>query len=163
MPSTGRPSTRMSPLSGASKPPIIRSVVVLPQPLGPRSVTNSPLRTSRLIPFTASTSPKRLVTCRSCTSTALVTPMARSSAVSSGVLHFVPDLVPARLVLRDFLEDEAAHVLGVDAEVGHHGRIHLADGHLGGGGVARLLRHHVGVSDAEGVVGVLLDEGPALR
>ena len=35
------PSNRMRPLSGSSKPPIRRSVVVLPQPDGPKSVRNS--------------------------------------------------------------------------------------------------------------------------
>src|SRR5436853_7548046 len=33
---------------GCSKPAIMRSVVVLPQPLGPRNETNSPRSTSRL-------------------------------------------------------------------------------------------------------------------
>jgi hypothetical protein len=37
-----RPSTRIVPSSGASNPATIRSTVVLPQPEGPRSETNSP-------------------------------------------------------------------------------------------------------------------------
>ena len=36
------PSTVIVPAVGRSKPPIIRSVVVLPQPDGPRNETNSP-------------------------------------------------------------------------------------------------------------------------
>ncbi len=36
------PSTVMVPAVGCSKPAIIRSVVVLPQPDGPRNDTNSP-------------------------------------------------------------------------------------------------------------------------
>ena len=43
------PSKITSPLSGETKPPIILRVVVLPQPLGPRIVTNSFSRMSRLI------------------------------------------------------------------------------------------------------------------
>ena len=35
------PSKITSPLVGVVKPPIMRSVVVLPQPLGPKSVRNS--------------------------------------------------------------------------------------------------------------------------
>ena len=35
------PSKMTFPLSGCSKPPMIRSVVVFPQPEGPRSVRNS--------------------------------------------------------------------------------------------------------------------------
>ena len=43
------PFRRMSPSVGLSKPAIIRSVVVFPQPEGPRKVTNSPLLTSRSV------------------------------------------------------------------------------------------------------------------
>ena len=38
---TGLPSIRMSPLSISSRPAMARSVVVLPQPDGPSSTTNS--------------------------------------------------------------------------------------------------------------------------
>jgi hypothetical protein len=47
----------MAPLVGSSKPAIIISVVVLPEPLGPSSVRNSPFAMSRLIPSTALTRP----------------------------------------------------------------------------------------------------------
>src|SRR5690606_36685305 len=51
---------------GVSKPPIIRSVVVLPQPDGPSSEKNSPSRMLRDTPFTETTLPwpvpKRLTT-----------------------------------------------------------------------------------------------------
>ena len=40
------PSIRIVPAEGVSKPAIIRSVVVFPQPLGPRNDTNSPRWTS---------------------------------------------------------------------------------------------------------------------
>ena len=46
----------------SSKPAIIRSVVVLPQPLGPSMVKNSPSAMSRSIASTAVSSPNRLVT-----------------------------------------------------------------------------------------------------
>ena len=39
---TSRPRSTIRPPVGSSKPPIIRSVVVLPQPDGPRSEKNSP-------------------------------------------------------------------------------------------------------------------------
>ena len=47
------PSIVIEPEVGCSKPAIMRSVVVLPQPLGPRNDTNSPLSTSRSKPSTA--------------------------------------------------------------------------------------------------------------
>ena len=55
---------KISPEDGNSKPPIMRSVVVLPQPEGPSSVKNSPWRTSSEMPSTACTSPKDLKTSR---------------------------------------------------------------------------------------------------
>jgi hypothetical protein len=42
---TSWPSRHTRPAVGAMKPAIMRSVVVLPQPLGPSSTTNSPSRT----------------------------------------------------------------------------------------------------------------------
>src|SRR4029453_14445376 len=44
---TSEPSTRMRPASAISKPAITFSSVVLPDPLGPRMVTNSPAETQR--------------------------------------------------------------------------------------------------------------------
>ena len=49
------------PALGSSKPAIIRSVVVLPDPEGPSMVKNSPRSISRSIPATATTSPYCLV------------------------------------------------------------------------------------------------------
>ncbi len=51
------PSTVIVPDVGFSNPAIIRSVVVLPQPDGPRNDTNSPRATSRLKSATAATPP----------------------------------------------------------------------------------------------------------
>src|SRR5579885_3020790 len=50
------------PEVGASRPTIIRMVVDLPAPLGPRKPVTSPARTSKLRPSTATVDPYRLVT-----------------------------------------------------------------------------------------------------
>ena len=42
-PTTSLPSMRMAPVVGVSNPATMRSTVVLPQPEGPSSETNSPL------------------------------------------------------------------------------------------------------------------------
>ena len=46
-------SNQISPSLGSTKPATIRSVVVLPQPDGPSSVTNSPSAMSALMRSTA--------------------------------------------------------------------------------------------------------------
>src|SRR5262245_49394728 len=51
------PSISTRPAVGLSRPAIIRIVVVLPAPLGPRNPWISPSATSRLTPFTATKSP----------------------------------------------------------------------------------------------------------
>ncbi len=48
----------MRPVVFCSRPAIMRSVVVLPQPEGPSSVRNSPASTFRLTRSTASAGPK---------------------------------------------------------------------------------------------------------
>lgn len=67
---TGRPHSSISPSDRSSNPAIIRRVVLLPQPDGPRKEKHSPSRTVRLKSLTAVMVPnflvvKRLVTCRS--------------------------------------------------------------------------------------------------
>src|SRR5262245_9016043 len=57
---SGRSPTRISPRSGRSRPATRRRVVVLPQPLGPSKVRNSPALASKLKSFTASTLPNVL-------------------------------------------------------------------------------------------------------
>jgi hypothetical protein len=47
---------------GVSNPAIMRRVVVLPQPEGPRREKNSPRAIEKVTSSTAATSPKRLVT-----------------------------------------------------------------------------------------------------
>src|SRR5688500_17194707 len=56
------PSIRMRPVSGVSKPAIMRSRVVLPQPEPPKRANSSPRRMSRSTPATAVIAPKRLLT-----------------------------------------------------------------------------------------------------
>src|SRR3954447_347457 len=55
---TLRPRSRIWPLVGRSNPAIMRSGEVLPQPDGPSREKNSPGRSSRVTPSTATTSPK---------------------------------------------------------------------------------------------------------
>src|SRR5689334_23772312 len=52
---------RMAPALGSTKPAIICRVVVLPQPDGPSSETNSPFSTASVSPSTAACVPKRLL------------------------------------------------------------------------------------------------------
>ena len=56
------PSSQMRPESGRSKPPSIRSKVVLPQPDGPRREKNSPFLMENETSSTAVSAPKRFVT-----------------------------------------------------------------------------------------------------
>ncbi|MCY1552032.1 hypothetical protein D9M68_884060 [compost metagenome] len=49
---TSRPSIRIWPPEGDSSPAIMRSVVVLPQPEGPRMVVSVPLGTVKSMPLT---------------------------------------------------------------------------------------------------------------
>src|SRR4051812_25493468 len=57
---TVSPLIAIEPLLGASRPAMQRSVVVLPQPLGPSSVTNSPSATSNEIEWMTVSVPKDL-------------------------------------------------------------------------------------------------------
>src|SRR6266576_1679738 len=58
-PTTSLPYSRIWPLVGSSKPPIIRSIVVLPHPDGPSNEKNSPSPMIRSTPSTAATTPRR--------------------------------------------------------------------------------------------------------
>jgi hypothetical protein len=59
---------RMPPASGSSKPATILKSVLLPQPLGPTTVTNSPGATLASKSASAVTTPKVLVTARNSSS-----------------------------------------------------------------------------------------------
>src|SRR5215471_3929223 len=56
-----RPLTLTRPAVGASRPAIIRIVVDLPAPFGPRNPVTTPGRTTKSSPLTASLSPYRLL------------------------------------------------------------------------------------------------------
>src|SRR3954467_12852031 len=83
----GAPSIRISPAVGCSKPAIIRSVVVLPEPDAPSSVRNSPDETLRERLSTALKSPNLLVTWRNSSRGQPFTP------ASLRRLHLIPDLL----------------------------------------------------------------------
>jgi hypothetical protein len=62
---TSTPPSSIRPSVGSSKPPIMRSVVVLPQPDGPSSARKWPRSTSSEMSSTATTSSNRFVSPRS--------------------------------------------------------------------------------------------------
>src|SRR4051812_15649437 len=137
--STGWPPSRMLPRSGSRNPAIMFSVVVLPQPLGPSSVMNSPSSTRRARSLTAWKLPNRFSRPRS------------SSAGTSGSR----DLLPAFDDLVALAADQAA--------VGQVERLHLLgrrDLHLG---EARWPIADIGaagareVIDAEGALDLRLE------
>src|SRR4051812_40351172 len=137
--STGLPPSTMLPASASRKPAIRLRVVVLPQPLGPSRVTNSPCSTRRSMPATAFVLANRFSRPRS------------SSAATSGSRNLLPAL-----------DDLVA--LGADqSAVRQVGRLHLL---LGGDlhvGEARRPIADVGsagageVVDAEGALDVGLE------
>src|SRR4029077_14723520 len=59
-PATGSPSTLTSPRSGRSKPAMMFSRVVLPQPEGPTTATNSPSETAKSIASSTGNGPSRV-------------------------------------------------------------------------------------------------------
>src|SRR5271154_5262552 len=63
---TSSPSIRIWPRVGDSNPAIMRKVVVLPHPLGPRNVTSSPRAAVRLKFLTTASAPKDFSTPDSC-------------------------------------------------------------------------------------------------
>src|SRR5437773_5411628 len=82
---------KISPRSGRSSPARQRRVVVLPQPLGPKSVINLPLGTWKVMPSTART-------CPSSPSKSLPNPETLITASSS-------DAITAAYLLGDHDED----------------------------------------------------------
>src|SRR3954452_8767739 len=110
----------MRPAVGSSKPAIIRSVVVFPDPDGPSIEKNSPSRTSRSTPATAMTSPKRFST-----------PMRRT-ATGGGV--FVGGAGTGRSAIESWVSVGAAkRGLLADARTGRTSRV--GDGFAYGAGV----------------------------
>src|SRR6266851_6229233 len=78
-----RPPSRISPAVADSKPAIIMRVVVLPEPLGPSSVRNSPDATVREMSSTARTAPNVLDTATSSSSAPWGVLMRSTPAVTS--------------------------------------------------------------------------------
>src|SRR6267143_1224939 len=86
---TSSPPTVMRPWSGVSKPAIMRKVVVLPQPDGPRRAKNSPGATARSMRSTTRVLPSKLFS----------TPSSRTSAAArelSLIAVETPQLSPAQ-------------------------------------------------------------------
>ena len=79
---TSRPPMKIRPDVGLLRPAISDSSVVLPEPLGPRMVTNSPCATSRSTSSAAATVPYRLLTASRRMSLIASVAMARSAAAS---------------------------------------------------------------------------------
>src|SRR6185437_1608220 len=79
---TSRPRMRIRPASGGKMPSIMRSVVVLPAPLGPRKPRIEPFSSAKERSSTAVKSPKRLVTWESST-------MVKTRGSRSGLGHSI--------------------------------------------------------------------------
>src|ERR1700733_6434669 len=103
--STSCPATRAEPASGRSSVASIRTVVVLPAPLGPSSATTVPIGTFRSRSATAVKWPKRLV--RPDASIAVVSFMGWNSTVTEKFLQLNPlkYAVPMTTVDEDALEE----------------------------------------------------------
>src|SRR6478735_7030462 len=101
------PASVIDPEVGVSRPATIRSVVVLPQPDGPRRAKNEPFGMSRSSSRTAVNAPNDFVTPRS-RSPSYVAPSAVGDAVSTTC-----DIGPVSFVLRGLLVVERHEVEGV--------------------------------------------------
>src|ERR1700675_1856220 len=78
---TSRSPTLISPSEGSRKPPISRSVVVLPQPDGPSRQTSCPWSIRNETLSTTASDPKRLVRPRKSTDANPITPHIRVFAL----------------------------------------------------------------------------------
>src|SRR5262244_1955620 len=119
-----RPPSAIDPADGASNPPMQRSVVVFPQPLGPSSEKNSPSITSNESGPIVTWGEYRLTSSRTASPTGRVPAAtggaARSAANASGsgtgtlAQHLlVPSREIRRAMLVHLLEVERHHVLEV--------------------------------------------------
>src|SRR5690606_3237823 len=103
----GLPSSRMSPLSISSRPAMARSVVVLPQPEGPRNTTNSRSLTVRLTSRMTWTGPKCLSLWRSSISAMVAALHGGGSRDRGGVVFVDPRAIGRRDVNGDVEADQA--------------------------------------------------------
>src|SRR5690606_5434791 len=135
-----RPSTSTSPAEGVSRPVSMRSVVDLPQPLGPRKPWICPLGTQRSSPFTARKSPKRRLT-----------PLARiaSSLMSAPLIAGIGlQRQAARQILRPVGQvylgqiDESGPVLFVEGVVGSESRFFRDPAQPAGERLGHPIHHH---------------------
>src|SRR5882672_5727659 len=83
---TTSPPMRISPSVMSSRPAIMRSVVVLPQPDGPTSTTNSLSAMSRSMPRTAGSSSYSFTTLRSLSSAIALSPFGRAGGEAGDVV-----------------------------------------------------------------------------
>src|SRR3954447_19300805 len=97
-----RDPARIVPSSGSSSPAIMRSVVVLPQPLGPNKVSISPCSAERSIALTAACSPNLLVKRRSSISGMIA---ALTSTNPENLFH----LLKERVEVREHVVGDATH------------------------------------------------------
>src|SRR6476660_4597325 len=118
-----RPPCQTSPEVCTSRPAMMRSSVVLPQPEGPRKQTNSPLRMPGSISCRAVKPPKSLRMRRSSRSRSAVTlySLPGSALLGLAVVAAVP-----------FVQDTLA-ILGGPAEVHLHEAGLVVLGHIGQG------------------------------
>src|SRR2546428_11587513 len=110
------PSSTILPSVGCSKPAISRSVVVFPQPEGPRREKNSPPGMSSVIPSTAATSAKRFTR-----STSSTWPLLMPWIVMLALELRGPVASRRRDLLLGIEEGEGGHPRGQ----GHARRFHL--------------------------------------
>src|SRR3984885_5108617 len=94
---TSRPPMLTAPASANSRPAIMRSRVVLPHPLGPRSTKNSPSATVRSTSRTAVTRPR---------SKDLLTPLTTMPAMADPSLEAALDAEAEDVAAHDEDEDE---------------------------------------------------------
>ncbi len=94
MPAMSSPPMSTRPVVGSRKPEIIRRIVVLPQPDGPRIEKNSPARTVRSVGWTAVKSPNRIETPSSVTSLPRIKPTSMGPTLNAHPYRNVslPDL-----------------------------------------------------------------------
>src|SRR5262245_49969243 len=108
---TTTPPIRISPEVGSSRPAIIRSSVVLPEPEGPRRTRNSPSRLSRFTFLTAAACPALKL---------LVSSLVWTMAMRGSLLPLVED--PADLLVGRVHGVLDAHL--VARRLGEHCRNH---------------------------------------
>src|SRR5262252_7537471 len=142
-PVTGLPATSIAPSVVGSRPAIMLSSVLLPQPLGPTIETNSPRPIARLTSSTACTSPWRERKCfdtpRTDTAASLLS-AAPAGSVSRRTSVMAPLSVPCRLLRDELVGVVGGRILRRDAAVGLEHRQHLLPVVLGGPADRMALR-----------------------